>query len=197
MGLTAKWACVNVGAGSPEGYGYWFSWGEGAEYVTTKDTFWWESYKLGGGTNNSPKITKYNVQTEYGTVDNRTSLLSTDDVATVLDADSRMPTASEAQDLIDRCVWAFTTYKGVNGYLVKSNVNGARIFLPAAGYYSSSSSGSKSNDFLGSAAYYWTSDLYSEDCLYAKTLDYYGTYYHEVSKLYRSHGASVRPVSKY
>ena len=44
-----------------------------------------------------------------------------------------MPSWKEWQELIDECTWEWTTYKGVNGYIV-TGPNGNSIFLPANGY---------------------------------------------------------------
>jgi hypothetical protein len=44
-----------------------------------------------------------------------------------------MPTNDEIQELIDNCIWTWTSMNGVNGYKVEGP-NGNSIFLPAAGY---------------------------------------------------------------
>lgn len=45
----------------------------------------------------------------------------------------RMPTLKEMEELINKCMWTWTTLNGVNGYKVVG-LNGNSIFLPAAGY---------------------------------------------------------------
>ena len=77
LGLSVKWATCNVGASKPENYGDYYAWGE----TTTKSDYSWETYKWCKGTDDT--ITKYCTDSDYGTVDNRTTLTSSDDVATV------------------------------------------------------------------------------------------------------------------
>ena len=42
-----------------------------------------------------------------------------------------MPTESEVLELIDKCIWIWTTVSGVNSYRITAT-NGNSIFLPAA-----------------------------------------------------------------
>ena len=151
LGLSVKWATCNVGATTPEGYGYYFAWGE----TRTKTTYNWSTYKYCNGT--STTMTKYCTSSSYGTVDNKTTLELTDDAARVNWGGSwRMPTKAEQDELRDtnNCTWTWTTQNGVNGYKVTSKKNGNSIFLPAAGYCSYS-------DLLsaGSVGNYWSSSL--------------------------------------
>jgi hypothetical protein len=45
----------------------------------------------------------------------------------------RMPTRTEAQELLNNCSWTWVIANGVNGYRV-TGTNGNSIFLPAAGF---------------------------------------------------------------
>ena len=48
LGLPSKtlWATTNIGASSPEGFGYYVAWGE----TTTKSTYSWSNYQYCSGT---------------------------------------------------------------------------------------------------------------------------------------------------
>ena len=125
LGLSVKWATFNVGATSPEDYGYYFAWGE----TEPKETYSWATYKWCDGTD--ANITKYN------TADGKTILEPADDAAQVQwGGNWRMPTEEEQQELIDRCSWERTNLNGVIGYKV-TGPNGNSIFIPIAGAYNS------------------------------------------------------------
>ena len=135
LGLPSgiKWATCNVGANSPEEYGDYFAWGE----TSPKTTYYnWSNYKYCNGDEYS--MTKYCRSSEYGTVDNKTTLELSDDAAHVnWGGKWRMPTKAEYDELRSTyyCTWTWTTQNGVNGYRVTSKINGNSIFLPAAGSY--------------------------------------------------------------
>ena len=76
LGLSVKWATCNVGASKPEDYGDYYAWGE----TTTKSDYSWKTYKWCKGTGDT--MTKYCANSNDGTVDNRKTLTSSDDVAT-------------------------------------------------------------------------------------------------------------------
>ena len=131
LGLSVKWGSCNVGASSPEDYGDYYAWGETA----AKSSYSWTNYSWCNGS--STTLTKYNCNSSYGTVDNKTVLEQNDDAAHVKLGDSwRMPTDAEWTELREKCTWIWTTKNGVNGRLVKGP-NGNSIFLPAAGYWGS------------------------------------------------------------
>ena len=156
LGLPSglKWATCNVGATTPEEYGYYFAWGE----TEPKDYYdYWTNYKYCNGTYDT--MTKYCTDSSYGTVDNKTTLELSDDAAYVnWGGNWRMPTIAEQDELrnTSNCTWIWTTQNGVNGYKVTSKVNGNSIFLPAAGYrYDDDIS------YAGSSGEYWSSLLYT------------------------------------
>ena len=135
LGLPSglKWATCNVGANSPSDYGDYYAWGE----TSTKSDYSWSTYKWCNGSDNT--LTKYNTNSDYGMVDNKTRLELSDDAARANWGGSwRMPTYEELYELInkDNCTWTWTTQDGKNGYRVTSRTNGNSIFLPAAGYRS-------------------------------------------------------------
>ena len=127
LGLSVKWATCNVGADSPEDYGDYFAWGE----TSTKSEFNWNTYKWCNGSHDF--MTKYCTDSRDGIVDNRTTLTSSDDVASVKWGSKwRMPTEKEIKELREKCISIWTTRSGVEGEKI-IGPNGNSIFLPAAG----------------------------------------------------------------
>ncbi len=186
LGLSVKWATCNVGAKSPEEYGDYFAWGE----VKPKETYSWSTYNWCNGS--SSTLTKYNTDSNRGTVDGEIVLESADDVAAVNWGGAwRMPTKEEQDELCENCTWEWTTQNGVNGYRVTSNKEGytdKSIFLPAAGSrYDSSLYGA------GGYGYYWSSSLNTDYPSNACGLYFSsdGVYWNGNTRYY---GQSVRPV---
>ena len=181
LGLSVKWASCNVGATAPEEYGGYYAWGETEE----KSDYSWDTYKYYNSTSTS--MTKYCTRVAYGTVDNKTTLEPTDDVATVKWGGSwRMPTNDEQQELKNKCTWTWTTLNGVSGYRV-TGPNGNSIFLPAAGYRYGTEV--YNQDPMG---YYWPSSLDSDNYRAYYFVFYRG--YYELFSTFRYSGFSVRPV---
>lgn len=185
LGLPSglKWATCNVGATSPEGYGDYFAWGE----TEPKSNYDWSTYKYCNGSETS--LTKYNTSSDYGTIDNKTTLELSDDAARANWGEAwRMPTDNEWHELKNNCTWKWTTQNGVNGYEVTSKTNGNSIFLPAAsGRYVTSVGG------VGSYGRYWTSSLYESEPNRAYGLGFNsGSVDWYVN--YRSYGYTVRAV---
>ena len=138
LGLSVKWATMNVGAIYPEDYGDYFAWGE----TEPKLVYDWDSYKWCDG--NHKSLTKYCANSDYGVVDNKNVLEFDDDVASVaFGGEWRIPTIAECEQLLDEnnCLWTWTTQNNVKGFLVTSKINGNTIFLPAAGFCSSEVNG--------------------------------------------------------
>ncbi len=188
LGLPSgtKWATCNVGATKPEEYGNYYAWGE----TTTKSDYSWDTYKYGSYYD---ALTKYNTDSVNGTVDNKTTLEASDDVATANWGSAwRMPTFDEWIELCKYCELEWTdSYQttGVAGYWVTGK-NGNSIFLPAAGYRDGDDL-----DDAGSDGHYWSSSLIAGGPYYACEADFYlgfvlrfgdGRYY----------GGSVRPVRR-
>ena len=131
LGLSVKWATCNMGATSSEQYGSYFTWGE----IETKSKYAWSTYKWCNGSSTS--LTKYCTNSQYGTVDNKTTLDLEDDAAYMNWGGSwRMPTWAELNELWNGCNWTWTTQNNVAGYRATSKTNGKSIFLPAAGVMS-------------------------------------------------------------
>ncbi|MCQ2306383.1 MAG: hypothetical protein MJ000_02315 [Bacteroidales bacterium] len=156
------WATRNVGANRPEEYGNYYAWGE----TTTKSDYDWTTYRWCRGSYHN--LTKYNTDSDYGIVDNKTVLELADDAAHVnWGGDCRMPTEEEWGELRYRCTWTRTTQGGKSGYRV-TGTNGNSIFLPAAGYRLGSSL-----NLAGSLGGYWSSSLLSRGPYIAICINFY------------------------
>ncbi|MDD5952025.1 MAG: Ig-like domain-containing protein [Bacteroidales bacterium] len=196
LGLSVKWASCNLGASKPTECGGYYQW------AGTKDVSDTSIYLDHGncpyytGSDNVSGWTKYNTQSAYGTVDNKTVLEAKDDAAAVtLGGKWRIPTDEEWTELIntDNCSWTWKTIDGVNGYKVQSKKPGYTdnwIFLPAAG--------NRCYEYLitvGSHGGYWSSSLHTDytRCAYGMSFDpiHVGRSYNN-----RYYGQSVRPVSE-
>ncbi|MBR4843232.1 MAG: hypothetical protein IK006_09120 [Bacteroidaceae bacterium] len=186
LGLSVKWASLNIGASYPWEYGDYFAWGE----TEAKSSYTFTNYKfnISGDSWDNVKYSKYNTSSSYGTVDNKITLDPEDDVAQVKwGYDWRMPTKAELEELLNNCTWTWTIVNGVNGFNVTSNKSGytnRSIFLPAAG----DGNHIKKGDYCC----YWSSSLSQDmsrpipaaDCLLGRWLDV----------CVREIGQSVRPV---
>lgn len=187
LGLPSgtKWACCNVGASSPEGYGGYYAWGE----TEAKCDFSDQTYKYYDNSTGEYINIGSNISgTQY-------------DVANVKWGGSwRMPTLDEIKELLYKCSWKWTTQNGVNGRLF-TGPNGNSIFLPASGYFTGTGLGSR-----GSLGYYWSATLnedisnwlatFNEDisnCAYG--LEFSRNYGSYDGLGFRSRGHTVRPVT--
>lgn len=183
LGLNVKWATMNVGATKPEEYGNYYAWGE----IEIKDTYSWYFYKYCEG--DSYSLTKYNTSAYDGTKDDKITLETMDDVASVNWGGSWcMPTEKDIAELREKCTFSWTGINGVLGYKITSKSNGKSIFLPAAGF--------RDNSSLISAAesgFYWSNSL---DTDYPNSARCLWFSYSENSgiKRYRCYGLTVRPV---
>lgn len=186
LGLPSgvKWASCNVGATTPEDFGNYYAWGE----VLPKEEYTSDTYKYANGY----KYTKYCIDASYGDegfTDGKTTLELENDAAHVNRGGSwRMPTVAEWSELIDNCIWTWTTQNGVKGYVVTSKANNNSIFLPAAGgRYDTYCYGDSVN------GYYWFSSLNISETGHAWRLNFNSD---NVSKddTYRHDGLPVRPV---
>lgn len=201
LGLSVKWATMNVGASTPEEYGDYFAWGETEPYYTAGHsldspcTSWkigktagydMPSYKWWNGSDEP--LTKYCTYSYFVTFDNRTTLDSEDDAARANWGGTwRMPTIDELNALRTICTWTWTTQNGIYGRKV-IGPNGNSIFLPAAG-----SRHAESLYNAGSSGCYWSSSLYDRAFEHANGLDFNSDYVDWPCSI-RSGGLSVRAV---
>lgn len=137
LGLSVRWATMNVGAAATADYGFYYAWGE----TDTKSAYDMVDY--------------FDHPYEKYVSGKKTQLDSEDDVAHVRwGGEWRMPTKAEVEELIENCVWTWTTYGGHHGNIVIGG-NGNAIFIPAAGYRD----GSSYHNYNYSYGYYWSSSL--------------------------------------
>jgi hypothetical protein len=183
LGLPSgtKWACCNVGANAPEGYGDYFAWGE----TKPKDVYTMETYAYWRGDTNGD-----------GWVDNNELVDLGSDIAGKKDYDAatanwgspwKMPTKEQFVELIGNCTSEWTQENGIYGRKFTGS-NGNTIFLPAAGGRSRGES-----DSVGSSGYYWSSTL-NESYPYSAYFLYFDSGNACWGSGYRFYGRSVRPV---
>ena len=177
LGLSVKWASCNLGVSSPEEYGDYFAWGETVpyyepgyaqeEYPVWKDgilnAYWWPDYRFcSNWLSNTVQLTKYNVLSSYGPVDNKTILEPDDDAATVnLGKGWRIPTEPEWIELFQNCTLTIASENGIKGARFTSKKPGYTdnsIFLPASGLRSGIRIYHKDSVNI----YYWSSSLDKE-----------------------------------
>lgn len=138
LGLPSgtKWANMNVGAESPEGYGGYYAWGETkpnkAIAYTQSNYKWYDSSTSG--------------MSKYNDTDGKMTLDLEDDAANVvMGGDWHMPTSTQCAELLNNTTSSWTTdYNGtgVAGMIFTSN-NGNSIFFPAAGVVGDGGSGGR------------------------------------------------------
>ena len=177
LGLSIKWATMNIGANTSEEEGYYFSWGE----VEAKNYFSWGTYKYCNGSETS--LTKYCSDTYYGIVDNKMVLDSNDDAASVSwGGDWRMPTIDEIQELLTKCTWDRITQNGQDCWKV-IGTNGNCLILPCT---SMICNGDYYNTYR--FGYYWTKNCDNTDA-YALRLSN-----RTIETMDRYVGIPIRPV---
>lgn len=186
LGGSVLWAPYNVGASKPTEYGDYFAWGE----TSPKTIYNWDSYEYCNGVVGTyPQLTKYNTSSKYGTVDNKTVIETSDDVAAQKwKGNWRMPTLDEMKELLTECTCTWVSnYKDTNvsGYEITTSDNS--IFLPAAGRYINSSVESSAE-----YVYYWANSIHSGDDRSNDMFGYSDGLY--TSSIYRYYGYTIRPV---
>lgn len=173
MGLPSgvQWASCNVGAERPSDLGLFFSWGN------------IDGHSIGEGYDFSLDV--YN-STPAAAINTNLSL-DQDAARSNLGAPWRMPSADEFQELFDNCTSIWTTMGGVHGRLLTSNVNGNKLFFPAAGSYDGTSLNNR-----GSGGYNWSSTYYSAAS--ARRLLFGSSTVYPQDNGSRRLGLTVRPV---
>ncbi|MCM1516575.1 MAG: hypothetical protein NC080_09245 [Paraprevotella sp.] len=159
LGLSVKWANMNVGADSPEEYGDYFAWGEVAPKRYYGKYSEYRHY-------DDKCFRKYNYIGVKGSVrDMLLNLQRADDAASRnMGRGWRMPTEDEMKELLDtgKCVITPARLNGTRGLWVKNRKEQSdSIFLPMAGYRDYGTY----RFFPGTQGYYWTSTLLTPDSL--------------------------------
>lgn len=178
LGLPSgtKWANMNVGASSPEEFGWHFAWGE----LCNKNDYSWETYAY---------------YESNGLCRNLGACISgTDfDVAHMKWGGGwQMPTKDQVEELLECCESMRFSLRGIEGCVFKGP-NGNGIFLPAAGDLMGTGKGSR-----GDYGYYWTG---TPNTALRIAYDNYGAYGLDLWKFNaacntnnRSVGCTIRPV---
>lgn len=170
LGLSVKWATCNLGAVSPSDYGNYYAWGE----TSRKSTYMEE---------NSETYGKSTYNCDIG------GNISTDAAAAEWGGSWRLPTEEEVKELVDKCIWTWTTLDGRPGCKI-TGLNGNSIFLPAAG-----GMGGSQLYYGKTNGSYWTSSPLSgyNDRAAALFFNYRS---HTAYRFDRSFGLPIRPVLK-
>jgi len=163
MGLSVKWATFDVGATKVGEYGKYFQWGDIQGYASSevgsgdgKKYFEWNDYKYCNGSYDT--LTKYNNNSSYGTVDNKTVLESSDDAATFnMGKGWRMPTEAEYTELINACNQTWDSTNKWRIFTLKTDST-KKVVFPASGLGISGGLGGR-----GYSGYFWSSSLSTSD----------------------------------
>ena len=183
LGLSVKWANFNIGASACYEYGAYFAWGE----IMPKN-----SYSEGNSITakiGSSELRKKGIVNECG------NLTSNYDAASInWRGKFRIPTQKDFDELIEKCEWRWLSIvvsekNAVNGYYIKSRVNGNSIFLPAAGYDGTSSYN------VGSYGHYWSSTVNESSSSSAYNLSFNSSSKNTGNDS-RYYGLTVRPVTE-
>lgn len=159
MGLSVKWATFDIGATKVGEYGKFFQWGDTQGYTssevgsgTGKKYFDWSDYKYCNGSYDT--LTKYNNNSSYGTVDNKTVLESSDDAATAnMGKGWRMPTEAEYTELINACNQTWDSTNKWRIFTLKTDST-KKVVFPASGRGNYGSV-----YYQGSLGCFWSSSL--------------------------------------
>lgn len=175
LGLSVKWASCNIGASEPGECGNYYAWGE----ISAK-TF----YNL--GTCLWYNISVPNIRS-LGVIDRNNNLTSANDVARqTLGGSWRMPSLTEIDELLDKCLLDWYSLNGRGGSLIVGP-NGNYIFLPVGGY--------RDNATLlktDSEGRYWSATANQHKSRYL----YISSSLTNPCECSRKYGYTIRPVTK-
>ena len=143
LGLSVKWAAMNVGASAPEEYGDYFAWGE-----TEKKS----SFSKGNYVHFDLQ------QLAYKDIGKDISGTEYDAATANWGEEWRMPTMAEIQELVDYCEWAQARLNRVGGNRI-TGPNGNSIFIPNSGYWQNSSKYFDDDYPEGNFGLFWSATL--------------------------------------
>lgn len=170
LGLSVKWATMNIGATSVTDFGDYFAWGE----TQPKQSYTEENYL-------------YYTEGAYQSIGNDIGGTRYDAAKAQWGDEWRLPTLIDINQLKSRCTWEKVTLNGVSVYRV-TGPNGNFIYLPLSGYRMGNET-----LYAGTEFYYWCSMKPSTAsaayCLYSQ--NYTGNW-----SANRSYGFTIRPVKK-
>lgn len=144
LGLSVRWASVNLGARTETESGYFYAWGEVSPKQGRYD---WASYLFCNGMDEG-SFSKYVTDSRWGEADGKSRLDLEDDAAhAFMGGDWRMPTTEEFQELIDNCTFGNVTLYGKT-VMKATGPNGNCIYFPHTG-----------STRIIDEIYCWTSDM--------------------------------------
>ena len=193
LGLSVKWASVNVGASNEKDLGNYYGWGETSD--KPDGTYYdWDSYQVFNGIGTDDASRDAALSNIY---DSNLKLKGEYDVAHVKWGGSwRMPTIQEFEELMEKCTWEmvpsdFDKWSEDNpgGWKVTSKINGKSIYIPASGQRTNLSL----DKDKGLQAYYWTSQRDEDGETFAISLGRFMNLPNWNSQ-YVCMGSTVRPV---
>ena len=153
LGLSVKWATMNVGAKTEEDYGHYYMWG--STTPNTPDECNWANTPFNNGATSYD--TTYFNSVKDTVIPNKVLAKEYDVAVQIMGGDWRMPTKNECQELYKNTTQSWVTINGVNGRKFTSKTDTSKyIFIPAAGYYYN---GSVSE--VGAYGYIWSSTISS------------------------------------
>jgi len=170
LGLSVKWANVNVGALCEFNGGNFYQWGAIEPFKNTVQ-YYRESKDI----------------TPMGGYDTAVELWG---------GNWRMPTKEEWKELVDNCTFEWVNsngYYGVRATSKKSGYTGRSIFLPSSGYYSPSD-GSWHRDYSNTSGDYWSSSYSSGNSSFFQTFWNEGRDASPIPDP-KNYGFTVRPVA--
>ncbi len=129
LGLPSglKWASCNIGASSPREVGEKYAWGE----VSVKESYTGDNYKYYARKDDGTYfILKYNDDSQYGNVDNKSILELSDDAARVnWGGNWRIPSDSEFNELKSNCSYEPIISGGNSAWRFVSHSTGKSIVI--------------------------------------------------------------------
>ena len=153
LGLSVKWATMNVGAKTEEDYGHYYMWG--SITPNSPDECNWANTPFNNGATSYD--TTYFNSVKDTVIPNKVLAKEYDVAVQIMGGDWRMPTKNECQELYKNTTQSWVTINGVNGRKFTSKTDTSKyIFIPAAGYYYN---GSVSE--VGAYGYIWSSTISS------------------------------------
>ena len=189
LGLSVKWASMNIGATKETEYGDYFAWGDIIGH--SDDSY---SFEIGNAPYYKTDLRAYE---KYTADDGKTTLQSEDDAARASNEWGkpwRMPTIDEMQELLDNTTHKYVSDyngSGVDGMEFTSTVEGftdKKIFLPDASYRNYQA-------LIPAGGFYWSSSLNASAPLNGQYLYFNSGGGANINIGYgRFYGFSVRPV---
>ena len=185
LGLSVKWATMNVGAKTEEDYGHYYMWG--SITPNTPDECNWANTPFNNGATSYD--TTYFNSVKDTVSPNKVLAKEYDVAAQIMGGDWRMPTKDECQELYKNTTQSWVTINGVNGKKFTSKTDTSKyIFIPAAGFRTHGSV-----NYVGIYGDVWASSLDISNPDYTWNLSFHSdNCYMNLYK--RCYGQSVRGV---